>query len=362
MKKITALALALLMFVTVLSGCASSASPESSETESKPAETAESAESTESTESADDYKLVLKLSHVFSPDEQLYKSMEMVAERIYDKTDGAIEIQCYGQGQLATYKDGLEQVANGANFISVEDPSYLADYVPDFKALVGPMLYDTYDEYVQMLQTDLVKDMIAKAEEKGIKVLGLDYIFGFRNLITNKVITTPDELKGLKLRVPGSNLFIDTINAMGATATGLPFAETLSGVAQGVVDGLEGSEFTNHGTKCYEYCKNVAMTKHFLGTCGVYISTDVWNSIPEKYQKIIAEEYTYGGKEMTQLITEAYEQTYEELEGFGVKFNDVDMDAFRAATKVVFDNMEANDGCTPGIYDALQAELTKMRG
>lgn len=168
MKKITALALALLMFVTVLSGCASSASPESSETESKPAETAESAESaesTESTESADDYKLVLKLSHVFSPDEQLYKSMEMVAERIYDKTDGAIEIQCYGQGQLATYKDGLEQVANGANFISVEDPSYLADYVPDFKALVGPMLYDTYDEYVQMLQTTCGKTMAPAVKE-----------------------------------------------------------------------------------------------------------------------------------------------------------------------------------------------------
>ena len=94
-----------------------------------------------------DKKVVLKLSHVFSPDEQLYKSMELVAERINKKTNGRVEIQCYGQNQLACYKDGLEQVANGANFISVEDPSYLGDYVPDFKPLVGPMLYQSYDEY-----------------------------------------------------------------------------------------------------------------------------------------------------------------------------------------------------------------------
>ena len=87
-----------------------------------------------------DKKIVLKLSHVFSPDEQLYKSMELVAGRIKEKTQGRVEIQCYGQNQLACYKDGLEQVANGANFISVEDPSYLGDYVPDFKPLVNPMM------------------------------------------------------------------------------------------------------------------------------------------------------------------------------------------------------------------------------
>lgn len=310
---------------------------------------------------AADKKIVLKLSHVFSPDEQLYKSMELVAGRIKEKTQGRVEIQCYGQGQLATYKDGLEQVANGANFISVEDPSYLGDYVPDFKPLVGPMLYQSYDEYVKMTETQLVKDMVAKAEQKGIKVLALDYIFGFRNLITNKVIEKPEDLQGMKLRTPGSKLFIDTINAMGATATGLPFSETLSGVSQGVVDGLEGSEFTNIGTKCYEHCKNVATTKHFLGTCGVYISTKVWESIPEADRKIVAEEFAYGGKEMTKISIESYAKVYKELEEKGVKFNDVDHAAFSKATEGVYKQMEEKEGATPGIYNTLQAEVAKIR-
>ena len=168
-------------------------------------------------------------------------------------------------------------------------------------------------------------------------------------------------MKGLKLRTPGSKLFIDTINAMGATATSLPFSETLSGVSQGVVDGLEGSEFTNIGTKCYEHVKNVATTKHFLGTCGVYISTKVFNSLSPEDQKIVAEEFAYGGKEMTKISTESYNKVYKELESKGVKFNDVDHVAFEKATEPVFKQMEEKEGATPGIYEKLKAELAKIR-
>lgn len=307
----------------------------------------------------DDYKLTLKLSHVFSPEEQLSKSMDEVAKNIYDKTKGAINIQTFGQGQLATYKDGVEQVARGAKFISVEDPSYIGDYVPDFKALVGPMLYDSYDEYTTLIQDDMVKDMIKQAEAKGIKILALDYIFGFRNLITKKEIKSPADLKGVKLRTPGSNLFIDTINAMGATATSLPFGETISAVQQGVVDGLEGSVFTIEGTKLYETpAKRVALTKHFLGTCGVYISTKVWKDIPAKYQAIIQEEFTAGAKRMIAKMKSQVAGVTKGLEAKGVVFNKVNRDEFTKATAKVYKEIK---GLTPGVYDKIVSKLQAMR-
>lgn len=313
----------------------------------------------ESGKEKDNYKLVLRLSHVFSPAEQLTKEMDAAAKRIYDRTNGAIEIQTFPQGQIAVYKDGVEQVVRGANFISVEDPSYIGDYVPDFTALVGPMLYNSYEEYVAMTKTALVEDLKKQAEAKGIKVLSLDYVFGFRNLITDKEIRTPDDLKGLKIRVPGSQLWIDTLTAMGATATPLPWSETISALQQGVVNGIEGSEFTNHGNKIYEMKKNVSLTQHFLGTCGVYISTKVWNDIPENYRKIIEEEFEAGAKHMVEVNTASHASVVKELEGFGVKFNEVDKDAFNAATAKVFDTFP---GFSPGIYDKLQAELAKIRG
>ncbi|HPE66384.1 MAG TPA: TRAP transporter substrate-binding protein DctP, partial [Synergistales bacterium] len=243
-------------------------------------------------------------------------------------------------------------------FISVEDPSYVGDYVPDFIALVGPMLYNSYDEYVEIIKTDLVQDMIKRAEEKGIKILALEYVFGFRNVITNKVVKTPEDLKGVKLRTPGSQLFIQTLTAMGATVTPLPWAETLPGVQQGIVDGIEGSEFTNIGTKVYELLKNVARTQHFLGTCGVYISTQVWEKIPEEYRAIIAEEFAKGALEMVEIGKRDLGDVTAKLESYGVKFNEVDKKAFTEATKSIY---ETFPGLTPGIYDKLQAELEKIR-
>lgn len=307
----------------------------------------------------DDYKLVLKLSHVFSPAEQLTKSMDAVAQRIYDKTGGAIEIQTFPQAQLPTYKDGIEQVVRGANFISVEDPSFIGDYVADFKALYAPMLYRSFDEYVELVKRDIVKEMMASAEKQGIKILALDYIYGFRNLITSKVITTPADLSGMKIRTPGSKSYIDTLTAMGAIATPLPWGETLSAVQQGVVDGLEGSEFTNLGTKVYEGpTKNVATTRHILGTCGVYISTEVWASIPEKYRTIIQDEFTFGADEMVNLLKSQHGDVVKELESYGVKFNEVDGMAFRKALAPLY---AEQPGMTAGIFESIFAELDSMR-
>ena len=306
-----------------------------------------------------DYNLVLKLSHVFSPAEQLSISMEEVAQSILEKTDGAIEIQTFGQAQLPAYKEGVEQVVRGANFISVEDPSFIGDYVPDFKALYAPMLYQSFDEYVEIVKRDIVKDMVAKAEEQGIKILALDFIYGFRNIITSKVVKTPADLAGVKLRTPGSKTYIDTISAMGAIATPLPWGETLSAVQQGVVDGLEGSEFTNLGTKVYEGpAKNVATTRHILGTCGVYISTDVWAGIPEEYQQIIQEEFTKGADHMVNLLKSQHGDVVKELESYGVKFNEVDGMAFREALMPLYIEQA---GMTPGIFESVFSELDSMR-
>jgi len=311
------------------------------------------------TETGEDYKLVLKLSHVFSPAEQLTKSMDAVAESIYEKTDGAIEIQTFPQAQLPAYKEGVEQVVRGADFISVEDPSFIGDYVADFKALYAPMLYRSFDEYVALTESELVEQMMARAEEQGIKILALDYIYGFRNLITDKIITTPADLSGMKIRTPGSKSYIDTLTAMGAKATPLPWGETLSAVQHGVVDGLEGSEFTNLGTKVYESrAKNVATTRHILGTCGVYISTEVWDRIPENYRAIIQEEFTDGATDMVNILKGQHGDVVKELESYGVKFNEVDGDAFKAALAPLY---AEQPGMTPGIFEDIFAELDSMR-
>lgn len=306
------------------------------------------------------FSITLRLSHVFNENEELAKSIEKVAKRIETKTNGAVKVLTYPNAQIAAYKDGVEMVVRGAYFISVEDPSYIGDYVPEFTALVGPMLYNNYDEYMEIIKTPMVQSWKAQLEEKGIKVLSLQYIFGFRNLITDKVITTPSDLEGVKLRTPGSKLFIETLNAMGANATPLPWGETFSALQQGVVDGLEGSEFTNLGAKVYETGKkNVAFTNHFLGTCGVYISTEVWAKIPPKYQSIIEYEFEFEAVQMIAQLKAQHAQVIKELESKGVAFNTIDRAAFEEKTISLYDGKLP--GVTVDMYDQIQSELVKIR-
>jgi len=306
-----------------------------------------------------DFSIVLRLSHVFSPKEELAIALETVAENIFANTNGAVKILTYPQGQIAAYKDGVEMVVRGAYFISVEDPSYIGDYVPEFTALVGPMLYRNFEEYISLVNTPLVLGWVEKLEAKGIKVLSLQYIFGFRNIITDKVIRTPEDLSGIKLRTPGSKLFIETINAMGATATPLPWGETFSAIQQGVVDGLEGSDFTNADTKVYETGKiRVALTNHFLGTAGVYISTQVWAKIPAKYQTIIEQEFTEEADRMVERLNANHAEVVRELEENGVQFNEIDRPAFEKRTVKLFETLP---GVNMDMYEQIQTELGRIR-
>ncbi len=145
---------------------------------------------------------------------------------------------------------------------------------------------------------------------------------------------------------------------MGANATPLPWGETISAMQQGVVDGIEGSEFTNIGNSIHEVRQNVALTRHFLGACGVYINTDVWDSIPERYQTIIQEEFDSGAVHMVELLDSQHADVVEELESYGVEFNEVDYDAFVEATEGIYDTFP---GFSDDIYERLQAELEIIR-
>ena len=165
---------------------------------------------------------VIKVSHVFQTSEPTHIYIQQAADRINERLKGQIEFQVYPNGELPSYKDAIEQVLRGSDFVSVVDPSYIGDYVPDFTALVGPMLYNSYEDYTKVTSSDFVKELEKKAEEKGIKVLSLDFIFGFRNIVTDKVIKEPSDLEGVKIRVPASKLWIDTFNALGANPVAMP--------------------------------------------------------------------------------------------------------------------------------------------
>lgn len=302
---------------------------------------------------------VFKVSTKFVDDEQTAKSLVKVVEKINERSKGSLELQLFTGGTLPIGKDGMEQVANGSDWILVDGVNFLGDYIPDYNAITGPMLYKSFDEYLKMVRTPLVENLNKQAEEKGIKVLSLDWVFGFRSMMTTKPIITPEDMKGVKVRVPTSQLYTYTLEAMGANPVAMPYPDTYAAIQQGVIDGVEGSILTYYGTKQYENVKEYSLTRHLLGVSAVSISKKSWDSLTDEQRTIIQEEFNNGAEDNLSETVKLESEYADKLKELGVNFNEVDTEAFNELVAPVYSKFPK---WTPGIYDQIMVELNKIRG
>jgi tripartite ATP-independent transporter DctP family solute receptor len=305
--------------------------------------------------------LVLKLSHVFSKDTPMDKAACMAAENIKARTNGAIEIQVSTNGTLPHAKDGIEQCVRGADFISLYDPSVMADWVPDYLALMGPFLVETREEFRELCESKLVEELNKKAEEQGIKVLALPFNFGFRNIASGKLkIMSPEDLKGLKFRVPSAELFIKTFSALGASTITTPSSEVYNAIQTGLADANETSISDMTQMQMQEVLKYISLTRHFIGTSSAVMSKKVFDGLTPEQQQIIIEEF----KKAAEVCSADYEEKEAEAEKImkdaGITILEVDRTPFIEKSKVIY-SQKTFPNLSPDIYERLQAELVAIR-
>ena len=351
----------LLALAMTLSLCACGGGSKSTASSGTSAGSAASASAAE-TDPADDYYLDIKFSNVFQPTEWNYKASEKLAEMITERTEGHINVTYYGQNELDCYGDSVTQAVNGANWMGLEEPSLFADYVGDAAVLIGPMLYNSNDEYNYVMESDIVKDVIDRLAAENIHILDTHYSFGFRSVVTNRDIYTPEDLKGVKLRATSSAMFTKTVECLGATPTPMSFTECLSAISSGVVEGFEGSTSTLAGAGApYELVKKVALTNHLIATRWLFMPEDLYQSIPEKWRNIIDECAVECGKWEQTSCAEDEDTQKAMLAENGVTWNEVDLDAFTAACAPVYDWMVEEYGADPELRGKLVDLINEYR-
>ena len=354
MKKALALILALVMMLSLVACGGAASSAPASEAGGEAASVVE--------DPADDYYLEIKFSNVFQPTEWNYKASEKLAEMITERTDGHISVTYYGQNELDCYGDSVTQAVNGANWMGLEEPSLFADYVGDAALLIGPMLYSTDEEYNYVMDSEYVAGVKARLAEENIHILDTHYSFGFRSVVTNRDIYTPEDLKGVKLRATSSAMFSKTVECMGAVPSPMSFTECLSAISSGVVEGFEGSTSTLAGAGApYELVKKVALTNHLIATRWLFMPEDLYQSIPEKYRTIIDECALECGLWEQQMCAEDEAVQKEKLAAEGVTWNEVDLDAFTEACAPVYDWIVEEYGADPTLKDKLVTLVQEFR-
>jgi tripartite ATP-independent transporter DctP family solute receptor len=208
-----------------------------------------------------------------------------------------------------------------------------------------PYVFRNTEHMYAALNGDFGKAMEEAVNQHGVVFLGwVDA--GNRNVITaKKAINTPDDLKGLKIRVMDSKLMVDSLNAMGAIATPMGQAEVYSAIQQGVIDGWENNPVTLLTLKLYEVSPYFSWTRHFMTPDALLIGESVFKSLSPENQAILKEAAKVACDKQREDWSAYIRTTVEELEKYGCNFNEVSgIDAFIEAVEPVKESYKQKHG------------------
>ncbi len=261
----------------------------------------------------------------------VYKSAEVFAKTVNEKTDGAITVELYPSSSLGNTADCLEGLSLGICNIVYESIGNLASMSSLANVEAAPYLYSGVDHWRAVWEGEIGQDVLTKlGEDCGMTLMGAG-LQGVRVMCSNKRIETPADVAGFKLRVPTIPIYLDTWQWLGATPTPLGGSEVFTAIQQGTVNGAENG-LTNIASLSWdESCDYIIETNHVYNTVSFIMDKNYFASLPAEYQTIIQDASVEAGKYCTDLVMDATEAVRPEVEAAGCEFIDTDVSLWQQA-------------------------------
>jgi tripartite ATP-independent transporter DctP family solute receptor len=282
--------------------------------------------------------VVLKLSNVLPDGNPTTESLVYFAERVKEKTGGAVEVRLFNNSALGGQREALESMQAGTLEMCITSAGPAAQFIPTMDALSLPYVFQSTDHMFKALDGKAGEMLKADIDKAGFVFLYWTDA-GSRNLINNKrAIYKPEDLRGLKIRVMDSRLMVNTLNAMGAIATPMAQGEVYSALQQGVLDGWENNPVTLLTLKLYEVSDYFSWTQHFMVPDIILISKQSFEKLTPEQRTAMIEAGAEAQVKQREYWNAFITKTVEELKKNNVKFNDVDVAPFVQAVQPVWDD------------------------
>lgn len=237
------------------------------------------------------------------------------AELVEEKTDGRYKVEVYAGGQLGDEKDVVEQLQLGSIDLTRVNTMPLTEFSKDIGVLSLPYLFEDEESKWEHLMGDVGEELLASFD--GTNLVGLAfYDSGERSIYNSKrAVKTPDDLKGLKIRVQPSELGVDIFKAFGASATPMDYSEVYSAIQTGVIEGAENNFPSYNTSNHYEVAKYLTVNKYSGPPEILMASQSLWNKLSEEDQKAFKEaaiESVEYQREAWQALEEESRKIFEE--------------------------------------------------
>jgi tripartite ATP-independent transporter DctP family solute receptor len=278
----------------------------------------------------------LRAGHNQVPDYPHGKIILYFADKVAERSKGALKVQVYHQETLGHERALLEGMRMGTVDMAKTITSVIGNTVPEFGIFDLPYLFRDLDHQLQALNGPIGKQLMGKLESAGVK--GLFWMEqGTRSFyLAKKPVKNPADLKGMKIRVMESPIMVDTINALGAAATPMPWGELYTSLRQGVVDGAENAPDAIFTSKQYEVSKYYALTDHFRTPCLFMISMRTWDRLNEEQRQVILDAAKDAADWGKNLYSQEASEYMKKLKASGMEITEVDREAFRKAVEPVY--------------------------
>ena len=263
-----------------------------------------------------------------------YPTVEAVirfGEILSERTDGRLSLKMYAAGQLGNERDTLEITTFGGLDFNRVNLAPLNSIEPLTKVAALPFLFESTDHMRRTLDGEIGEEILASLEPHGL--IGLCfYDSGSRSIYnTRGPIRTPDDMRGLKLRVPGSDLYVAMVQSLGADAVPMPLDEVYQSLAQGVVDGAENNWPSFESGKHYEVARYYSLTNHLLAPEVFVMSKISWDKLSAADQTVVREAARQSVPYMRKLWDAQVEKSKAIIMSSGVEVNEVDPAPFSKA-------------------------------
>ena len=273
---------------------------------------------------------VLKFAHYAETTHPAHASAMQFAKNVEVRTNGRIKVDVFPANQLGAPPEQLQQVKLGTIDIGVPTQGQLDKFDKAFAAVMLPFIFEDLAHAHRTLDGPAMAWFGPIAEKQGFVILG-NWEWGFRNLTNSKrPINLPDDVKGLKIRVPPEIQLEAAMEALGAQVTKIAFPELYMSLSQGVVDGQENPVAVIASNKIYEVQKYLTLTRHSYNNMVQVMNAKRWASLSPADQQILREESRKAGELMRTALAAAELDQLADLKKRGMLIVEPNPAAFRA--------------------------------
>ncbi len=285
----------------------------------------------------------LKLAHGLDTNHPVHKAMEFMAQRVNELSDGQLQVDIYPSGQLGGEQQCVELLQIGSLAMTKVSAAIMEGFNENFKVFGLPYVFMSKEHSFVVQDGPIGKELLLSSEKFNIRGMCF-YDAGSRSFYSiDKPINTPDDLKGLKVRVMKSPTAVSMMKQFGASPTPISWGELYTALQSGVVDGAENNPPSFYLSHHYEVCKYYTLNEHTTIPDVLIMSKPIWDKLTKQEQAWVTQAIKESVPVERKLWAESEKNSLEAVQKAGVQVIYPDKTLFANKVQDIYEQYRDND-------------------